>query len=234
MSEMTVRERKAQVMERIDRRVMKDLLAEHGTADTPTVYTHRNRLVGELFWRSHQSMLALSQSTQRRRVLDFGGGNGVLLPTLSKRFDEVVCVDLNVDIAAEVVRLYGLTNVRVIGGDIFDQALPDGHFDTITAASVLEHILDLDRLARELQRILSDGGELLASAPSENRFYELGRRLVGYTKPWDHHYDGEYIINTVGVHLPLRKRQYFPINWGPLAVFYLLRFAKEARDLREA
>lgn len=207
---------------------MAGLLAAYGTPDTPRVYTHWNRLVGELFWRSHEGMLALSQSSKQGRVLDFGGGNGVLLRELSKRFDEVVCVDLNADIAREVVRMYKLPNVQVMADDIFALGLPDGHFDMIVAASVLEHILELERLAAEMKRLLVPGGELLASAPSENRFYEAGRKLVGYTKPWDHHYDGKYIIDTIRVHLMLSRRQYFPINWGPLAVFYLLRFEKEA------
>ena len=132
-------------------------------------------------------------------MLDFGGGNGVLLRELSKRFDEVVCIDLNADIAREVVRIYGLRNVQVMSEDIFALGLPDGHFDTVIAAQVLEHILDLDRLAAEMRRLLAPGGELLVSAPSENRFYEMGRRLVGYTKPWDHHYDGEYIIKDSGL-----------------------------------
>jgi 2-polyprenyl-3-methyl-5-hydroxy-6-metoxy-1,4-benzoquinol methylase len=130
-------------MERIDRKTMADLIAAYGTADTPRVYTHRNRLVGELFWRSHDRMLALSQSLKRGRVLDFGGGNGVLLRDLSKRFDEVVCVDLNADIAREVVRLYKLPNVQVMADDIFKLGLPDGHFDMVIAAQVLEHVLEL-------------------------------------------------------------------------------------------
>ena len=214
-------------MQRISKDVMRRLRAEHGTADTPAVYTHWNPLVGELFWRSHEKMLSFSRAPKRRRVLDFGGGNGVLLPTLSRLFDEVVCVDLNCDIAAEVVRIYNLTNVQVVADDIFRLGLPEDHFDAITAASVLEHIEELDKLAAEMKRILAPGGELLATAPSENRFYELGRKLVGYTKPWDHHYDGEFIIRTVGASLPLRKKAYFPFAWGPLAVFYVLRFAKE-------
>jgi len=215
-------------MERIDRKTMKGLLAAYGTADTPRVYTHRNVLVGELFWRSHERMLALSGAAQGRRVLDFGGGNGVLLRELSKRFDEVTCVDLNADIAREVVRLYKLPNVQVISEDIFTLGLPDDHFDVIVAASVLEHIPELDKLAGEMRRLLVPGGELLATAPSENRFYELGRKLVGYTKPWDHHHDGEFIIRTVGAELTLSRKEYFPVNWGPLAVFYVLRFVKPA------
>ncbi len=213
-------------MERIDRKTMAGLMSAYGTKDTPQVYTHRNRLVSELFWRSHERTLALSKSSKGGRALDFGGGNGVLLRELSRRFDEVVCIDLNTDIAREIARIYELSNVQVFSDDIFRVGLPDGHFDTVIAAQVLEHILDLGPLSCEMGRLLTPGGELLVSAPSENQFYKMGRRLAGYTKPWDHHHDGRFIINTVGEHLKLSSKRYFPINWGPLAVFYLLRFVK--------
>jgi hypothetical protein len=36
-------------------------------------------------------------------VLDFGGGNGVLPPTLTRLCDEVVCLDLDAAIATEIV-----------------------------------------------------------------------------------------------------------------------------------
>ena len=214
-------------MQRIDRRLMEKLIAERGTPDTPRVYTDRSWPVRELFWRSHEGMLALSRSPQRRRALDFGGGNGVLLPTLAGMYDAVTCIDLNTDIAQEVVRLFGLTNVELISGDIFRLSLPDNHFDTIIAASVLEHIEGLEPLAEEMARILTVGGELLTNPPSENRFYGLGRRVFGYTKPWDHYYDATFITKVLGRHLRLRRSKCFPVNWSPLAVFYLLRFVKE-------
>jgi len=213
---------------------MAKLVAERGTPDTPRVYNDRRWLVRELFWRSHERMLALSRPTSRRRVLDFGGGNGVLLPTLAGMYETVTCIDLNTDVAEEVVRLFGLTNVELISGDIFRLSLPDNHFDTIIAASVLEHIEGLEPLAEEMTRILTVGGELLGNVPSENRFYELGRRVFRYTKPADHYHDGEFVIEVVGGHLALRERRHFPVNWSPLSVFDLLRFVKEGRGGREA
>jgi len=221
-------------MQRIDRRLMEKLVAERGTPDTPRVYNDRRWLVRELFWRSHEKMLALSRAPSRRRVLDFGGGNGVLLPTLAKRYDAVTCIDLNTDVAGEVVRLFGLTNVELISDDILRLSLPDGHFDTIVAASVLEHVGDLAPLASEMARILAAGGELLVNVPSENRFYELGRRVFRYTKPADHYHDGEFVIEVVGGRLVLREKRHFPFNWAPLSVFYLLRFVKEGPGGREA
>jgi SAM-dependent methyltransferase len=221
-------------MQRIDRRLMEKLVAERGTPDTPRVYSDRRWLVRELFWRSHERMLALSRPASRRRVLDFGGGNGVLLPTLAGMYDTVTCIDLNTDVAEEVVRLFGLTNVELISGDIFRLSLPDNHFDTIIAASVLEHIEGLEPLTEEMARILTVGGELLGNVPSENRFYELGRRVFGYTKPPDHYHDDKYVVEVVGGHLALREKRHFPFNWSPLSVFYLLRFVKEGRGGREA
>jgi ubiquinone/menaquinone biosynthesis C-methylase UbiE len=213
---------------------MAKLVAERGTPDTPRVYNDRRWLVRELFWRSHERMLALSRPASRRRVLDFGGGNGVLLPTLAKMYDTVTCIDLNTDVAQEVVRLFGLTNVELISGDIFHLSLPDNHFDTIIAASVLEHIEGLAPLAGEMARILTVGGELLTNPPSENRFYGLGRRVFGYAKPLDHYHDGKRVVEVVGGHLALREKKYFPFNWLPLSVFYLLRFVKEGRGGQEA
>ena len=142
-------------------------------------------------------------------------------------YDEVICVDLNTDVAAEVVRLFGLTNVEVISGDIFQLSFPDGHFDTIVAASVLEHVEDLEPMAEEIARVLAVDGDLLVNVPSENRFYELGRRVFGYTKPADHHHAGGFAIHVVSAHLTLRDKKHFPFNWTPLSVFNLLRFVKE-------
>jgi len=218
---------KSVMLQRIGRDLMSALVAAHGTADTPRVYHDRRWLVRELFWRSHEKMLSLSRNVPRRRVLDFGGGNGVLLPTLARMYDEVVCVDLNTDVAAEVVRLFGLTNVEVISGDLFQLSFPDGHFNTVVAASVLEHVEDLEPMAREIARVLAVDGDLLVNVPSENRFYGLGRRIFGYTKPADHHHAGGFAVHVVGAHLSLRDKKHFPFNWAPLSVFNLLRFVKE-------
>lgn len=205
---------------------MAKLAEEYGHADTPIVYHDRRWLVRELFWRSHDALLALSRPPSRKRALDFGGGNGVLLPTLSPLFDEVVCVDLHARMAREVVRLFELPNVKIMEGDIFQLSLPDACFDTVVAASVLEHIEDLPPLAAEIARLLAPGGELLANVPSENRFYELGRRIFRYTKPADHYHAASYVVEMLSRDLCLDKRRHFPVNFSPLSVFCLLRFIR--------
>jgi 2-polyprenyl-3-methyl-5-hydroxy-6-metoxy-1,4-benzoquinol methylase len=205
---------------------MAALVERLGHEDSPRVYHDGNPLVRELFWRRLGALLALSRAPKRDRVLDFGGGNGVLAPTLARLYREVVCVDLRTEMAEEIARERGLTNVVARPGDLASLALPDASVDTVIAADVLEHIVDLAPLVAELRRLLVPGGELLVSAPSENRFYEAGRRVFGYTKPDDHYHSAAWIEETVGSLLRLDRRRYFPVGLRPFAVFSLCRFVK--------
>jgi ubiquinone/menaquinone biosynthesis C-methylase UbiE len=204
---------------------MEALVARLGHEDTPRVYND-TFLVRELFWRRLEALLALSQPPSRERALDFGGGNGVLAPTLSRRYGEVLCVDLRTEMAEEIRRDEKLENVRLLTGEISSLGLPSEHVDTIVAADVLEHILHLEALVAEFHRLLKPGGELLVSAPSENRFYELGRKVFGYTKPDDHYHPASHVEEVIERTLPRTARRYFPFNVAPLAVFSLARFVK--------
>jgi SAM-dependent methyltransferase len=205
--------------------LLSELIARHGYEDTPTVYTDPRLLVRELFWRRLEALLALSRS-RGGRALDFGGGNGVLLPTLARRFDEVTCVDVHAGVARALLERQPLANVAVREGRIESLALPENGFDAIVAADVLEHMEDLAPVARELARVLRPGGELLVSLPSENPFYELGRALFRYRKPEDHYHAGASVVEELGRHLRLRTLRWFPLNVAPLGVFLLARLTK--------
>jgi 2-polyprenyl-3-methyl-5-hydroxy-6-metoxy-1,4-benzoquinol methylase len=204
------------------------LIDRLGHDDTPLVYTDKNPLVRELFWRRLGALLSMSKAVTRERAMDFGGGNGVLTPTLSRLYGEVFVVDLRTEMAEELRERDGLGNVQPSPGDIFALGLPEGSFDTIIAADVLEHIIDLPPLVREFRRLLKPGGELLVSAPSENAFYEFGRKVFGYTKPDDHYHPASYIEQTIAAELRPASRRYFPFRVAPLGVFLLGRFVKDA------
>jgi len=213
------------VVIRLEPSRMEALRERLGHDDTPRVYND-GFLVRELFWRRLEALLALSEAPSHERVLDFGGGNGVLAPTLSRLYQEVLCVDLRTEMAEEIRRAEGLDNVRPLPGELASLGLPAEHVDTIVAADVLEHILDLEALVGEFQRLLKPGGELLVSAPSENRFYELGRSVFRYTKPDDHYHPASHVEEVIARRLPLARRKFFPFNVAPLAVFSLARFVR--------
>jgi 2-polyprenyl-3-methyl-5-hydroxy-6-metoxy-1,4-benzoquinol methylase len=59
-------------------------------------------------------------------------------------------------------------------------------FDLINALDVLEHVDELPRRLSELICLLKPGGRIIVSGPTENVFYQIGRKFVGPE------YTGEY------------------------------------------
>lgn len=57
---------------------------------------------------------------------------------------------------------------KYIKGDLTKTGLPDGHFDTITCLSTIEHGIDLDNFLTEAYRLLAPGGRLLITFDYHN------------------------------------------------------------------
>jgi SAM-dependent methyltransferase len=211
---------------RIPRGELAALISRFGNEGTPPQYIHSNPFVRELMWRRLDGLLALSNPPARNRVLDFGGGNGVLVSTLSTMFQEVVCVDRQPEMVREVVQSKRLGNVKILDQDLSSLEIPTGYFDSIVAADVLEHLPDFHPIVHEFARILNKNGELLVSAPSENALYALARVLFGYKKPLDHYHDPDQIQNGISATLSPTHLKYFPAGLRQLSFFWLLRFRK--------
>lgn len=108
------------------------------------------------------------------RALDAGGGGDVagLGAVLRGRFaGEVHAVDLGADV--EEGRRQG---IRAVECDIDRQPLPypDGYFDLVVFASVIEHLYNPAFALAELARVTQPGGTLILEAPNA---VALGRRL---------------------------------------------------------
>jgi 2-polyprenyl-3-methyl-5-hydroxy-6-metoxy-1,4-benzoquinol methylase len=179
-------------------------------------------------WRRLDHLMGLSRASPPDRVLDFGGGNGVLAPTLSRRYRQVVCVDLQPEMLRKVVDQQRLANVTIRAEDLFAAKLEPESFDTVVAADVLEHIPDFMPIVREFRRLLKPGGELVVSAPSENLLYAVARLVFGYQKPPDHYHDARTIERQVGTVLQRVRREYYPVPLGQLSMFSLIRFVRSS------
>jgi 2-polyprenyl-3-methyl-5-hydroxy-6-metoxy-1,4-benzoquinol methylase len=152
-------------------------------------YCHPNPAIRWLFWSRLDTALALARVTPGERVLDFGTGGGVLLPTLCAAGARVTASDVELRPARTLVA------ERALGVELL--AAPDqpawlashaGSVDCIFALDVLEHVddADLGRLSLEFRRLLSARGRLVVSGPTETRLYDLARRLSGFQNAYHH------------------------------------------------
>jgi 2-polyprenyl-3-methyl-5-hydroxy-6-metoxy-1,4-benzoquinol methylase len=182
---------------------------------TPVVYQDKNPIVRWLYWHRLDQVLKCIHGIANNLALDLGCGNGVLLPTLSQLFRDVVGVDLEVRAATELVKGLTIENVRVLAGNVLDpnQECWRFSYNAVFATSFLEHFqtTDLEFLLAIVYEKLSAGGLLIASTPTENAFYQIGRRVFGYIKPEDHYQSARSVYRALQ-RLPwkIEKKVYGP------------------------
>jgi SAM-dependent methyltransferase len=143
------------------------------------------------------------------RVLSLGSGDGRLENKMAPRVREIVGIELSpvaVAQATNAAASLGVTNATYRTGNIEALELPSASFDAVWAIAVLHHLEpgELERLLRDVFRLLKPGGRFLAIDPSSRRVLGLFRRLVWQS--WRrYHSPGEKELNTDRLQDSLRK-----------------------------
>lgn len=188
-------------------------------------YRSDNRMARWLFWERLRQIAKLMRLAKVRGLcLDFGGGSGVLLPTLAAHFDSVTCIDLDADLAKSIARRLALSNVDIDENDISD---PDSsQYSVIVAADVLEHFYDLSVPVEAIRRRLAPGGWLFTSLPTETWLYSAIRWVIRKKKPVDHYhtaYEVEEYLRVSGFKRVLHSAIPIPVI-APLFLISAWRF----------
>lgn len=169
--------------------------AEPGRLDESgfPAYAHPNQLINWLFWqRLHTAMNFIEKHAPYDKVLDFGCGSGVMLPFLAQHSKHVTAMDIDLLPLEHVKKHIPLSeNVEVLDANLtsLSQLTPKS-FDLINALDVLEHVDDLPRVLSELLTLLKPNGQLVVSGPTENIFYQIGRKLAGPEFSGEYHERG--------------------------------------------
>jgi len=195
----------------------------------PRIYYEGNPAMSAVFWMRLKwiSKRLVKFSPRRDVCLDFGGGGGVFLPTLSNLYKRVVSVDLETKEASQVRSHFSLTNIELVEADIRTATLADAPFDAIIAADVLEHFKEVEPAAAKLHEWLAEDGVLVTSLPTENWVYVLLRVLFGVTKPEDHYHTGYEVENILSANGFKRVHRSNVPLYLPIAPLFLISVWKK-------
>ena len=180
---MIVRTSRAEIRHLVDARVPGMTAHDRDEMAIPS-YLHWNPLIRWLMWRRYEVVAELAELRPATRVLEFGCGIGLFLPTLAARAGTVYAVDRFPQFAQALVASRGL---RVTFVDSVE-AVADATLDTIVAADVMEHLEVPREWAALFRRKLVPGGRLVVSGPTETPLYQLGRLAAGFAGKGDYHH----------------------------------------------
>jgi SAM-dependent methyltransferase len=123
-----------------------------------------------------------------RRILNAGCGAGSMTLDLLGRGYEVTSVDaspafvehVRMRIDERFASLRPLPAVEV--GDLHALRFADASFDAVVCGEVLEHLEDDEAAAREIARVLTPGGVLVASVPANPHRYDWVDGWAGHRR----------------------------------------------------
>jgi ubiquinone/menaquinone biosynthesis C-methylase UbiE len=127
---------------------------------------------GHSFWRAQELSLFRSHRSQLEKpLLDFGCGDGSFASAL---FDGV---DVGVDIDQEALAMARQFHVhkRLIQSTNSAIPLDDGCMKSAVSNSVLEHVVDLERMLQELYRVLAGNGVFMFTVPVKQYERDLAK-----------------------------------------------------------
>jgi len=147
------------------------------TTDSQPCIPQRERLVKWTNYMRQQELDAVGQwllprAKRRQKLLEIGGGNGLLAKQLADMGFEVTSID-----PAPQTPL----NFPVEKGDCTSLQFGDNSFDVIFSSCVLEHISELDKAFSEMGRVLRKDGIMVHTVPTHySMIYTMITQPIGY------------------------------------------------------
>jgi len=117
-----------------------------------------------------------------KRILDVGCGSGDLCAGLKKKNIEVIGIENNRQLGDKAREK--LTRVFVADAEKLQLPYPEGYFDCIVCADVLEHFVGPFGFLKNYKRYLADTGLIIASIPNVRYYKIITRLILGGT--WDY------------------------------------------------
>ena len=124
-------------------------------------------------------------------LLDVGCSTGIISHHLSKHFNNVTGIDIDLPAVTFAVEKFKSDNLSFIQSDSMNILLPDDQFDVVICAQVYEHVPDAVRMMDEIYRILKPGGVCYFAAGNRVQLIEPHYNLPFLSiipRKWAHEY----------------------------------------------
>jgi SAM-dependent methyltransferase len=128
--------------------------------------------------RRDEALYYLSREFNGKRVLEIGCGGGNALYNLRNHYTELYGVELSEKRCEHLQTAFSMANVTItILNENIESglSLPNGYFDLIIWADVIEHVVDVWAAMEEIRRLLAANGKLVTLTPN---IAEFRRRLT--------------------------------------------------------
>jgi ubiquinone/menaquinone biosynthesis C-methylase UbiE len=118
------------------------------------------------------------------KFLDIGCGRGFHVDRMKRTFDTAIGIDLSQDNISLSKERYPKNDYRVM--DATEMKFDKNYFDRVDAMDILEHVDNIEGVAKEVCRVLSVGGEFRINVPAEKSEYWLLKVRPSYHKEIHH------------------------------------------------
>jgi len=116
---------------------------------------------------------------KNKKVLSIGCGVGEIEILNANLCNELVGVDLSslaIKEANNLKDVKNIKNIKFLHNNIFNLPFEDNSFDSAFSIQVIEHLtpVELNKLFKELQRVLKPGAKILFTTPNKDSYYSPG------------------------------------------------------------
>lgn len=151
-----------------------------------------------------------------KSVIDLGSGDSGMLEAIPEKisYQGIDISPTQIKYAKETIRKSRRTNATVKQGDILNLKVKDGSFDAALLCDVVEHVLEPEKLFKEVKRIVKKNGYIIISLPNETLWQIMRLVLLRFPLHSPDHIHAFIPSDIQKVFKKIESKKYIPIPFS--------------------